>query len=87
MLHPVVKLFFIAERFSMRDDCKERSMSFIVVSRTGWPDVGKFAMRDVKLRPTCSSCIMTAPALEACAAKSSLILALAGLRDVGLWWD
>lgn len=62
----------MADIFSIREDGRERSISFMVVSRTGWPDVGYCAMEHCRFRPTWSWWMESVPAFEACAAGSHL---------------
>lgn len=51
------------EKLIMREDCKDNDMSFMVVSRTGCPDVGKAAMDYWRWRPILSgrSWLLTLP--------------------------
>lgn len=39
------------EKLIMKEDCKDNNMSFIVVSSTGCPDLGKAAIEDWRWRP------------------------------------
>lgn len=69
-------LWFREERLAMREDCNDKSMSFIVVSSTCCPDVRNAAFEDCREEIVCSRCWSVLTVFSAWCEESILILAL-----------
>lgn len=68
----------------IREDCSDTSISFIVESSTGWPEVGNAVIDSSKAVLGCEGLIPWYVSIGANVGDSSVMQAFAGLEDPGL---